>query len=80
LTVPEALFQRESLSLSMHDFMDSIAIKQYTVCARPCTAAHFCCASTHIGRFEEPKARGWGHRGRTGEAVDLGATLAGSSN
>ena len=46
----------------------------------PCNPAHFCGASTHIGRFEEPKARGCGHRGRTGAAVDLGATLAGSSD
>jgi hypothetical protein len=30
--------------------------------------------------FEEPSAMGWGHRGRTGAVVDLGATLAGSSN
>jgi len=33
-----------------------------------------------MGWFEEPKVRGWGHRGRTGAAVDLGATLAGSSD
>jgi len=30
--------------------------------------------------FEEPKARGWVDRGPTGAAVDLGATLAGSSD
>jgi hypothetical protein len=28
-------------------------------------------ANTHIGRFEESKARGWGHRGPTGADVDL---------
>jgi hypothetical protein len=80
LTVPEVLFQRKSLSLSMHDFMDSIAIKQYTFCTRPCTAAHFCYTSTHIGWFEEPKVRDWGHHRRTGAVVDLRATLAVSSN
>ncbi len=32
------------------------------------------------GRFEEPKARGSGHRGPTGVAVDLGVTLTGSSD
>ena len=41
-----------------------MAIKQHPFWARPCMAAHFCCASTHIGSFEEPKARGRGHRGR----------------
>ena len=50
-------------------------IKQHTFGARPCTPAHFCCASTHIGSFEEPKARGGGDHGRAVQAVDLGATL-----
>ena len=76
MTVPEALFRRESVPLSLHGCMNSMKIKQHTFGARPCTPAHFCCASTHIGSFEEPKARGRVHRGRTGAAVDLGATQA----
>jgi hypothetical protein len=80
LTVPEALFRRESVPLSMRGCMESMTIKQHSFWARPCTPAHFCGAITHIGRFVEPKARGWVHRGRTGAAADLGATLAGSSD
>ena len=39
-----------------------------------------CCGtSTDIDSFEEPKERRV-HRGRTGAAVDLGATLADSSD
>jgi hypothetical protein len=49
--------------------------KEHTFGARPCTPAHFCRASTHIGSFEEPKARVGGHHGRAVQAVDLGATL-----
>ena len=75
LTVPEALFRRESVPLSLHGCMNSMKIKQHTFGARPCTPAHFCCASTHIGSFEEPKARGGGDHGRAVQAVDLGATL-----
>ncbi len=64
----------------MHGCMESMKIKQHTFCARPCTLANLCCASTHIGLFEEPKARGGGHRGRAVQAVDLGATLTDSSD
>jgi hypothetical protein len=80
LTVREALFGRESVPLSMHSCMDSMAIKQHPFWSRPCMTPHFCGASPHIDPFEEPKTRGWGHRGRTGAAVDLRATLAGSSD
>jgi hypothetical protein len=55
-------------------------IKHHTFCARSWPPTHFCCASTHICPFEEPKARGRGQYGRTRAAVDLGATLAGSSD
>ena len=80
LTVREALFRRESVPLSMHGCMESMAIKQHTFCACPWTAAHFCGASTHIGLLEEPKARARGHLRRTGADVDLGARLAASSD
>jgi hypothetical protein len=69
---PRSSLPRESVPLSMHGCMSSMTIKQYTFCACPCTAAHFCGASTDIGWFEEPKAWCWGHRGRTEAAVDLG--------
>ena len=36
------------------------------------TATNLCGASAHIGLFEEPRISVWGHRGRTGEALDLG--------
>ena len=62
----------------MHGCMEIMTNKQHPFWARPCTAAHFCGASTHIGQFEEPRTRVSGHRGRTGAALDLGATLAGS--
>jgi hypothetical protein len=76
LTVREALFRRESVPLSMHVCMENMSIKQHHLWARPCTAAHFCCASTHIGSFDEPKARGGGHRGRAVQAVDPGGDAA----
>jgi hypothetical protein len=41
--------------------------------------AFFRGSSVHIGPIEEPRARGSGHRGRTGTALDLGTTLASSS-
>ena len=80
LTVHEALFGRECVLLSMHGCMESMTIKQHPFWTRPCTAAHFCGTSTHIGQFEEYRIRDWGHRGRTGSDVDLGATVTDSSN
>ena len=40
----------------------------------------FCGASAHIGLFELPRTSVSGHHGRTGAALDVGATLAGSSD
>jgi hypothetical protein len=40
----------------------------------------FCGTSAHIGLFELPRASVSGHHGRTGAALDVGATLAGSSD
>ena len=40
-----------------------------------------CCgASAHIGHFELPRTSVSGHHGRTGEVLDEGATVAGSSD
>jgi hypothetical protein len=55
LTVPEALFRRQSVPLSMHGCMESMAIKQYTFCARPCTAAHFCRGARTSGGLRSQK-------------------------
>jgi hypothetical protein len=41
---------------------------------------HFCGASAHIGLFELPRTSNSGHHGRTEAALDVGATLAGSSD
>ena len=43
-------------------------------------ALYFRVASALIGLFEFPRTSVSGHRGRTGAAVDLQATLAGSSD
>ena len=40
----------------------------------------FCGASAHIGLFELPRTSVSGHHRRTGAALDVGATLAGSSD
>jgi hypothetical protein len=40
----------------------------------------FCGASAHIGLLELPRTSVSGHNGRTGEVLDVGATLAGSSD
>ena len=40
----------------------------------------FCGASAHIGLFELPRASVSGHHSRTGAALDVGATLTGSSD
>jgi len=47
LTVPEALFRRQSLPVSMHGCIASMTIKLNAFWARPYTTAHFCGASTH---------------------------------
>ena len=67
------------MPLSMYGYMESMTIQQYTFCGVRAPPHIFAGARTS-GRFEEPKAWGWGHRGRTEAAVDLGATLAGSSD
>jgi hypothetical protein len=47
LSVPEAIFRRESLPLSMHGCIKRMTIKLTPFSVRPYTAAHFCGASTH---------------------------------
>ncbi len=78
-TVREALFGRDSVPLSMHSCrknhgnqaapLPSVSVHRRTFLRRE--RAH--------RLFEEPRTRVSGHRGRTGAALDLGATLAGSS-
>jgi hypothetical protein len=43
-------------------------------------APHFCCASAHIGLSELPRTSVSGHCGQTEASLDVGATLAGSSD
>jgi hypothetical protein len=43
-------------------------------------APHFCYASAHIGLFELPRTSVSGHCGQTEASLDVGATLAGSSD
>ena len=43
-------------------------------------APHFFRASAHIGLLELPRTSILGHRGHTGAALDVGATLVGSSD
>ena len=64
----------------MHGCMQTIAIKQHPFCERPCMTLHFRGASAHIGLFELPRTSGSGHSGQTGASLDVGATLAGSSD
>ena len=73
-TVREALFRRESVRLTMHGWMDNMAIKQHPFWVRPYMVPHFCGTSTCVGLFEESKSRGRGHHGRTGAALDLVVT------
>jgi hypothetical protein len=72
LAVPEALFCRESVPRSMRGCMENMANKQHHLWVRPCTAAHFCGANTHIGPFEEPKIKGHGAPRSAVADVDLG--------
>jgi hypothetical protein len=59
LTVPEALFRRKSLPVSMHGCIESMTIKLNAFWARPYTAAHFCGASTHtLARRDDSKGNG----------------------
>jgi len=65
LTVPEALFRRDSLPVSMHGCIESMTIKLNAFWARPYTAAHFCGASTHtLGHLRHRKQ---GERGTQDE-------------
>ena len=66
----------------MHGCMKSMAIKQHPFWERPCFAwPRIFAARAHTSVFfEEPSTSVSGHRGRTGAAVDLQATLAGSSD
>jgi hypothetical protein len=43
-------------------------------------ATHFCGASAQIGLLELARTRVSGHHGQTGASVDVGVTLAGSSD
>jgi hypothetical protein len=58
LTVPEALFRTESLSVSMHGCIESMTIKLNAFWARPYTAAHFCGASTHTSGHSSSRKQG----------------------
>ena len=65
LSVPEAIFRRESLPLSMHGCIKRMTIKLTPFSARPYTAAHFCGASTHtLGHL---RRRQQGERGTADE-------------
>ncbi len=57
-----------------------MAINQYPSCERPFMNPAFCGASAHIGLFELARTSVSGHNGRTGEVLDVGATLAGCSD
>jgi hypothetical protein len=54
LSVPEAIFRRESLPLSMHGCIKRMTIKLTPFSVRPYTAAHFCGASTHTPGQSSP--------------------------
>jgi hypothetical protein len=60
--------------------MQSTLIKQHPFCGRPFMNPAFCGLSAHIGLFELPRTSVSGHHGRTEEVLDIGATLAGSSD
>jgi hypothetical protein len=60
--------------------MQSTPIKQHPFCGRPFMKPAFCGLSAHIGLFELPRTSVSGHHGRTEEVLDIGATLAGSSD
>ena len=66
----------------MHGCMKSMAIKQHPFWERPCFAwPRIFAARAHKSPFfEEPSISVSGYGGRTGAAVDLQATLAGSSD
>ena len=70
------------MPLFMHGCMKSMAIKQHPFWERPCFAwPRIFAARAHTSAFfEEPSTSVSGHRGRTGAALDLQATLAGSSD
>ena len=70
------------MPLFMHGCMKSMAIKQHLFWERPCFAwPRIFAARAHTSPFfEEPSTSVSGHRGRTGAALDLQATLAGSSD
>jgi hypothetical protein len=61
-----------------------MAFKQHPFWERPYMDLHFCGASAHIptniGLFEFPRTSVSGHIGQTGAPLDVGATLAGSSD
>jgi hypothetical protein len=58
LSVPEAIFRRESLPLSMHGFIKRMTIKLTPFSVRPYTAAHFCGASTHTPGHSRSRQQG----------------------
>ena len=70
------------MPLFMHGCMKSMAIKQHLFWERPCFAwPRIFAARAHTSPFfEEPSTSVSGHRGRTGAALDLQATLVGSSD
>jgi len=58
LTVPESLFRRDSLPVSMHGCIESTTIKLNHFCARPYTAAHFCGTSTQTSGHLSSRQQG----------------------
>jgi hypothetical protein len=75
LTVPEALFLGESVPLLMHGWIQTRNIKQCPFCDRPFMSPTFWDTITYIGRSELSRTNVSGHIGRTGEVLDVGATL-----
>ena len=64
----------------MHVCIQNIDIKYHPFWERAFMDPHFSGASAHIGLFELPRTSVSGHHGRTEEVLDIGATLAGSSD
>ena len=58
LTVPESLFRRDSLPVSMHGCIESTTIKLNHFWARPYTDAHFCGTSTQTSGHLSSRQQG----------------------
>jgi hypothetical protein len=64
----------------MHGYMQGMTIKQHPFWQRPYMDPLFRGASAHIGLLELPRTSVSGHSGQTVASLDVGATLAGSSD